>query len=112
MDFFLKVDDPDTFEVLYRNGGRSSYKRSEVKVRQTEMKVALPLPVVSPSGTARIRSGDNISVLLVSGMIQAVFEGKAMESGWEPDTIKVKIAETGKVIEARITGTAEVRVDY
>ena len=112
VEFFIGNSDPETFEVLYRISGRSSYRRSGVEIRKTQITQAPVLPAAVKPWTGRVRSGEKVSVVFVSGMIEAEFQGSALESGEVADIIQVKIDETGKVLDARITGRGEVRVEY
>jgi hypothetical protein len=112
LEFFVKTIDPRKSEILYRSSGRSSYRRSGVEIRRTEVTSTPVLPVAVSPTTGRVRNGEKVDVLFVSGMIQAEFQGSAMESGVLTEIISVRIDDTGKVIDARITASGEVRVDY
>lgn len=133
LDFFELQKTTHLYEVMYRRSGRATYRpagvdlQNEALVRRipgTELSIRHPaqpqtppetvtesLPEVSYTRRIRIKAGEDVVINLISGSIRAEFSGKALDSGYLQDSIRVEIEETGKQVKARIVGVSEVRVD-
>ena len=57
-----------------------------------------------------VKSGEQVSVRVVVGAVRVTSRGSAMASGRQGDAIRIRLAGTGSIVEAHVSGPGSVEV--
>ncbi|MAG13781.1 MAG: hypothetical protein CMN78_04210 [Spirochaetales bacterium] len=113
---------PGEFRVLFRHATELTYRKIPAVIK-AEGVISFQPDLVDeqwpqiPERTLvenriHMQSGSQISVFVRAGAIQVILQGTALSSGSEDDTVRVKILETGKELDAIVLGPLEAQVVY
>ena len=114
-DFFLTGPEEGNRDLLYRYGASASYKRAAIILRRIESPDEITTEAIAKqniefSTDLRVKTGDVVKVILISGALQLEVEGEALQSGTGLDQIKVKVRGTGRELVGMIAAPMEVHV--
>lgn len=90
---------PDAISEIEAVAGLSS--RRALRAGQMVQKPMLVAPVL-------VRRGEPVHIVVRSGPVEVSTAGEALETGRGEDTVRVRNVATGRVIRARVTGSATV----